>query len=177
MNPQDTIASVAHHGSSGSGLFSIDPGLAIWTWVIFGLLFIVLRKYAWGPMMDSIKSRERLVSDTVDNARKTKEELEKIAERQQAMILNAEDQARKIIDEGRQAAEDVARKVMDRARAEAQATMEDTMEKIAMEKQNAIAQIKNQAVDLIINTSEKLIEESMNDETHRKIVKKHLDNL
>ncbi len=176
MNPQDTIASVARH-SSGIGLFSIDPGLAIWTWVIFGLLFIVLRKYAWAPMMESIKSRERLVSDTVENARKTKEELEKIAQRQQAMLLDAEEQARKIIDEGRRAAEEVARKVVDKARSDAQETLEDAREKIALEKENAIEQIKNQTVDLIINTSEKLIEESLNDQTHRKIVEKHLDNL
>jgi len=177
MNPQDTIASVAHQSSTGNALFSIEPGMAIWTWVIFGLLFIILRKFAWAPMMESIKARERLMADTVDNARKTKEELEKIAERQQAIILNAEDQARKIIDEGRKAAENVAQKVIDRARNEAQATLEDTKEKIALEKENALQEIKNQAVELIINTSEKLIEESLDDETHRKIVEKHLDEL
>lgn len=178
MNPHDTIATVTQHSSSGGGgLFSIDPGLAIWTWVVFGLLFIILRKFAWTPMMDSIKSREKLMADTVDNARKTKEELEKIAERQKAMISEAEEHARKIIDEGRKSAEGVAQNVVERARLEAQATLESTKEKIIHEKENAIREIKEHAVDLIINTSEKLIEQSLDDETHRKIVEKHLEEL
>lgn len=177
MNTNDTVATVAHHSSPGNALFSIDPGMAIWTWVIFGLLFIILRKYAWGPMMESVKSRERLMADTVENARKTKMELEKIAERQQAMINNAEEQARKIIDEGRKAAEDVAQKVIDRSRNEAMAILKDAKEKIDLEKENALQEIKNHAVDLIINTSERLIEESLNDDSHRKIVDKYLEQL
>jgi|AGTN01.1.fsa_nt_gi F0F1-type ATP synthase, subunit b len=115
MNPHDTVTSTVQAEAPAhnqGGLFSIDPGLAIWTWVVFALLFIVLRKYAWGPMMDSIKAREKLISDTVENARKTKDELENIAQRQKAMITEAEDQARKIIDEGRKAAEDVAKKLL-----------------------------------------------------------------
>ncbi len=177
MNPQDTTATVVHQSTPNGGLFSIDPGLSIWTWVIFGLLFIILRKYAWTPMMNSIKARERLVADTIDNARKTREELEKIAEAQKAMIREAQNEASKIIQEGRKNAESTAQLVIDRARKEAQAALDDAKAKIATEKENALKQIKNQTIELVINTSEKLIEESLNDETHRKIVEKHLDNL
>ena len=59
----------------------------------------------------------------------------------------------------------------------AQATLDETREKMAVEKELAIQEIKNQAVDLIIRTSEKLIEKSLDDEAHRKIVDKHLDEL
>jgi F-type H+-transporting ATPase subunit b len=177
MIPHDTTASVVHQSTPISGLFSIDPGLSIWTWVVFGLLFIILRKYAWTPMMDSIKARERLVADTIENARKTREELEKIAETQKEMIREAQNEAGKIIEEGRKTAENTAQQVIDRARKEAQAALEDAKAKITVEKENALKQIKNQTIELVINTSEKLIEESLNDETHRKIVEKHLDNL
>ncbi len=177
MNPQDTTAIVVHQSTHNGGLFSIDPGLSIWTWVIFGLLFVILRKYAWTPMMDSIKARERLVADTIDNARKTREELEKIAETQKALIHEAQNEASKIIQEGRKNAESTAQQVIDRARKEAQAALEDAKAKITTEKENALRQIKNQTIELVISTSEKLIEESLNDETHRKIVEKHLDKL
>ncbi len=177
MNPQDTTATVVHQSSPISGLFSIDPGLSIWTWVVFGLLFIILRKFAWTPLMESVKARERLVADTIDNARKTKEELEKIADAQKAMIRDAQNEAGKIIEEGRKNAESTAQLVVDRARKEAQTALEDAKSKITTEKENALRQIKNQTIELVINTSEKLIEESLSDETHRKIVEKHLDNL
>lgn len=177
MNPNDTTAAVVHQNNPVNGLFSIDPGLAIWTWVVFGLLFIILRKYAWTPMMNSISARERLVADTIDNARKTREELEKIAVSQQAMIRDAQNEASKIIEDGRKTAESTAQLVIDRAHKEAQAALEDAKAKITTEKENALKQIKNQTIELVINTSEKLIEESLNDETHRKIVEKHLDKL
>jgi len=127
--------------------------------------------------MESTKAREKLLSDTVENARKTKEELERIAERQKSMLQEAEAQAQKIVADGRKAAESIAQNIVEQARKDAQATLDETREKMAVEKELAIQEIKNQAVDLIIRTSEKLIEKSLDDEAHRKIVDKHLDEL
>ncbi|NLE02580.1 MAG: F0F1 ATP synthase subunit B [Fibrobacter sp.] len=177
MSQIDTISVTTKEPSHQGGLFSINPGLSIWTWVVFVLLFLILRKYAWTPLMESTKAREKLLSDTVENARKTKEELERIAERQKSMLQEAEAQAQKIVADGRKAAESIAQNIVEQARKDAQATLDETREKMAVEKELAIQEIKNQAVDLIIRTSEKLIEKSLDDEAHRKIVDKHLDEL
>jgi F-type H+-transporting ATPase subunit b len=179
MNTQDTASIVAHEPATGSGtgLFAVDPGLAIWTWVVFGLLLIVLRKYAWKPMMDSVKARENTLAEAVENARRMKEELDKISIRQEAALKEAGEQAKAIIDSGRKSAEEVAAEVIQRSRAEAEKGVVMAREQIAFEKDRAVAELKNQAVDMIIKTSEKLIETNLDDELHRRDVRKWLDRL
>lgn len=173
----DTVAAVAQEASTQGGLFSFDPGMVIWTWVIFGLLFVVLRKYAWGPLMESVQKREKMMSETVENARRTREELEKISERQKVMMREAEEQAAKLADQSRRQAEDAARRITERAMAQAEKSARSAREQIVHEKEKALGEIRGQTVDLIIRTSEKLIEKSLDDADHRRIVQRELEVL
>lgn len=179
MSEHETTATVEHGGgaSSGGGLFSIDPGLSIWTWVVFGLLFVLLRKFAWKPMMDSVAKREKVMADAVEQAKQTKEALEQIAVKQEAMLKEARDEARKIIDEGRSAALASAEGIRERAGEEAYRTVEEAKTQIVYEKEMALREIRNSSVDLVIAASEKLIAGSLDDEAHRRIVEKQLEEL
>ena len=177
MHEHDTATVVAHEsGSAGSGLFSIDPGLSIWTWVVFGLLFIVLRKYAWRPMMDSVKEREQTMAKAVEEAKKTREALEQIAAKQEAAFQEAREEARRIIDDGRKTAEAASQSINEKAVQEAKRTLDDARKQIGDEKERVLSEIRKQSVDLIINASEKLITVSLDDEAHRKIVVRQLED-
>lgn len=178
---KDTTAVVEQgHGSgssAGSGLFSIDPGLMIWTWIIFGLLLIILRKFAWKPMMEAVEKREKLISDAVEQAQRTKDELAKIAESQQDMLKKATEEAQKIIDSGKASAEIVARSIHEKALADAKQSLENAREMIVGEKERALREIKEQSVDMIITASEKLIGSALDNEEHKRIVRKHLEEM
>jgi len=176
---KDTTAIIEHGDAhpSGAGLFSIDPGLSIWTWVVFGLLFIILRKYAWKPMMDSVEKRDKLISDAVAQAQKTREELEKVGEKQREMLLKATDEAQKIIDSGKMSAEAVAQSIQEKTAEQARVTLEQAREQIAAERERTLREIKEQSVDIIIAASEKLIETVLDDEGHKRIVRKHLEEM
>ena len=177
MNTNDTLTVAVSEPPAKHGLFSIEPGLAIWTWVVFGLLLIVLRRYAWKPMMESVKAREKMLADAVENARRTKEELENIARRQEEIIRQAEERAKEIVDSGRAKAEEAAAAIVQRARAEAEKHIEMAREQISIEKERAVADLKNKAVDMIIKTSEKLVETSLDEEKHRSNVRRWLERL
>ena len=178
MREKDTTAVVVHEGgSSGGALFSIDPGLSIWTWVVFGLLFIILRKFAWKPMMDSVAEREKVITDAVEQAKQTREALEQIAVKQEKILHEARDEARKIIDEGRKAALASADGIRERAGEEARRTVDEAKKQIVYEKEMALREIRNSSVDLVIAASEKLIAGSLDDEAHRRIVAKQLEEL
>ncbi len=173
---KDTTAVVSHeaHQESG-GLFSIDPGLVIWTWVVFGLLLIILRKFAWKPMMESVQQRETMMARAVEQAQKTREELERISQTQEEMLKKAQDEARKIIGDGRAAAEAAAKRVREEAELQAKRTVEEAREQLLREKDLALREIRSQAVDLIVGASEKLIDASLDDEAHRRMVEQQLE--
>lgn len=177
MRENDTTSTIAHDGgSAGGALFSIDPGLSIWTWIVFGFLFIILRKFAWKPMMDSVKEREKMMSDAVEQAQQTKDALEQIAVKQEAALQEAREEARRIIDDGRKTAEAASQSINEKAVQEAKRTLEDARKQIGDEKERALNEIRKQSVDLIINASEKLITASLDDEAHRKIVEQQLED-
>ncbi|MBN1603384.1 MAG: F0F1 ATP synthase subunit B [Chitinispirillaceae bacterium] len=176
MNTLDTVA-VVEHAASGGGLFDIDPGLMIWAWVVFGILFFILSKFAWKPMMESVKAREKILSDAVEHAKKTKEELENIAARQEQMLKETQEHSNQIIEQGRKSADTAARDILEKAQKESSVLLERARQQIEAEKQQAILEIREQAVDLVLKTSEKLIFDVMDKDKHRNLVRKHLEEL
>ena len=172
----DTTAVVSRETApEGSGLFSIDPGLVIWTWVVFGLLLLILRKFAWKPMMASVEQRESMMTRAVEQAQKTREELERISKTQEEILDRAKEEAGKIIGEGRSAAEATARRIQEEARLQAKKSIDDAREQLVREKELALREIREQSVDLIVAASGKLIEQSLDDATHRRIVEQRLE--
>ena len=51
-------------------LFTIDPGLFIWSIIIFLLVLLILKRYAWTPLLDFIDEREKEISDSIDAERR-----------------------------------------------------------------------------------------------------------
>jgi len=179
MDTPDTLAATTHvqPKPSQNGLFSIDPGLTIWTWVVFALLFVVLRKFAWSPLMDSVKKREKTITDAIDDAKRLKNELNQIAQKQQEMQAEANKQAQSIIEQGRTAAQAVADKIKERSQQEAAEEFQRIKEQIAAEKQNAFNQLRGETVELIVQATQHLIQANLDDDEQKKIVTKFLESM
>lgn len=165
------------HGSSAMDLFKIEPGLTLWTWITFLVLFFILKKFAWKPLVEAVEKREKTISDAVEDARKTKEALENLSEEHEKMRAESEQSAREILRQGKEAGEKIAREIEEKARGAADEMLEHARQQIGEEKEKAVAALKEEAVDMVIQTSAKLVEKSLDDEAHRKIVKQHLEAL
>lgn len=109
-------------------LFTPDFGLIFWMFVAFGVLFLILWKFAWPVILKSVDSRADLIDKGVEYARNAKEQLDhaqqsadeliKSAQRRQADMLREADRLKsQIVDEARTAAQAEAQKVMDAAQA------------------------------------------------------------
>jgi F-type H+-transporting ATPase subunit b len=178
MHPSDTLATVQHsEPPAQGGLFSLEPGIMIWTWVVFGLVLLVLRKYAWTPMMQNITDRERIMSDAVENARKTREELEQVALQQKQLLETAAQQAREIISQGRSQAEEATRAITERAQREAADALEQGRLQLRREQQEALHQLKSQVADLVIDTSRKVLGAGLSEQDQQRILSQQLDDL
>lgn len=109
-------------------LFTPDFGLIFWMFVAFGVLFLILWKFAWPVILKSVDSRADLIDKGVEYAQNAKEQLDhaqqsadeliKSAQRRQADMLREADRLKsQIVDEARTAAQAEAQKVMDAAKA------------------------------------------------------------
>jgi len=84
------LAESGGHGGPNALAFPID--LAIYTLIIFGLLLVVLGKYAWKPIVEGLDAREKSISDSIESAAKAKEEADSKLKQYEEKLAGAHDE-------------------------------------------------------------------------------------
>jgi len=158
-------------------MLEINPGLSIWTLIIFGLLLVLLSKLAWKPILNSLKMRENAIADSLSKAEQARADAEKlIAETERQRKLN-EEQLHKQLREGKEYAERMRSELAAKAQEEAKKMLDQAKAQIERDTQIAISQLRNEAADIAVAAAGKLMDESMTDDKHRKIVEKFISEL
>src|SRR5919108_3832721 len=98
-------AEAAAETASEPNLFGINAGVSFWTLIIFGLLFLVLLKFAFPPILGYAAAREQRIQETLDEARREREEAAKLLEQQRQELAGAPHPRQAAPAGGEQAAE------------------------------------------------------------------------
>jgi F-type H+-transporting ATPase subunit b len=166
------------HGSEGEGgLFSINLGLSIWTVVIFVSLLIVLRRFAWGPILNAVEAREKGIQDALDEARARQEDAEAILEEHKKQLADARREAQEIIGQGREAAERLRQEMDTKAREESELMLARARAEIEREKDAAVDAVRRESVDLALAAASKLLHEKLDGDQDRRLIVDYLDGL
>src|SRR4030043_1837074 len=97
-----TFALLALSSEGGGGsLVDINPGLIFWTVITFLLLMLILKKIAWKPILAALDQRENAIKESLEKAEKAKDEAQRILYENQANLAKAEEESKKIIEQGR----------------------------------------------------------------------------
>lgn len=167
----DAANGAAEHGAKG-GLMDPNPGLMIWTWITFVVVLILLYKLAWKPLRSQLQAREDRIAETIEKARRVKADAEALLTKHQQQLAAAEEQVQSIMAEGRAAAERLRDETVATAEAEARAVVERSRAEIEAERDRAITEIRREAVDLSLLAASRVIEQSLDDEGHRRLAEK-----
>ena len=158
-------------------LLKPTPGLYIWTIITFLLLFFVLRKFAWKPLLNALNEREDFISNSLKDAEKAREELENINQESQDIITNARSQAKSILADGKSAAENIKQQTISDAKDQSAKIIEDAKKQIEAEKEKAMSEIKDEIVNISLNVAQKLISKNLSSEDNKKLIKDSLDQV
>lgn len=175
-----TVHKEAHgegHATSPMDLFKVDPGLVLWTWITFILLFLILRKFAWKPLQETVKKRETEIADSIANAEKLKVSLKEIEEKQQSVLAQAKKQGQEIITEAREKAELVAKEIEQKAQNTAEEIVANARKQMEAEREKAASELKNEAVEIIIQASSMLIEKNLDEKKHKSLARHYIEEL
>lgn len=148
-------------------LFTIDPGLVLWTWITFGALLFLLGKFVFPPMLRNIRSRETAIRKSVDKANLIDQRLADIERERNETIRIAREEADRIVRKSRQEAEAVRVRLLEKADQEIQQLHAQAKTMIAEEREAAIKSIRNEIADLVCETSEKVIGRSFTSDEDR----------
>ena len=138
-----------------------DPGLFFWTIAVFVILLTLLRKFAWMPLLNALEERQAGIRKSLDDADTAKRELAEVQEKAEALIGRARIDANSILGEARADGTRLREEMKQRAQAEAQSIVESAQRQIQLERDRAVAQIREEAVDLSLAIASKLIRRNL----------------
>src|SRR5262245_10664188 len=147
-----------------------DPGLSIWTIVVFLVLLFALAKFAWRPLLAALESRQSSIRKALDDAAQAKQELERLHEQSAQIIREARVEAESIITKSRADAERLRAEMKDKARAEADGLVRNAERQIQLETTRALQQIRAEAVDLSVMIASKIIQRNLSREDNERLI-------
>ena len=146
-------------------LLTPDLGLLFWQIVVFGFLFFILRKYAWGPITASLKEREDSIQGALDLAQKTRGEMAKLKSENEQILAQARNERDVMLRGAKETVDKMVADARDRANVEGQRMLEHAREAMQNERQALVAQMKKEVVNLSIEVAEKVLRRELADKS------------
>jgi len=156
------------------GEFSV--GLFFWQTVLFVLLVLLLKKFAWKPILNAVNEREQGIKDALDSAQKAKEEMANLQAGNEKLLKEARAERDAMLKEARDIKNKMINDAKDEAKVEADKMVAQAQAAIESEKKAAIADLKNQVATLSINIAEKVVKHNLaTDDKQQELVKSLLE--
>ncbi len=158
-------------------LLSPDVLMMVLTWVTFFILLVVLKKFAFKPILETLQKREDYIRKSLDDADKAKAQLAQIELEKSQIINAAKTQAGQIIDEARKTATSVAHDTENKARVNAQEMLKNAQSQIEGERQKVQQQLKVESVNISILLASKILKENTDTDKNRRLVEEAVREL
>src|SRR5467141_778225 len=167
----------AAESGAGGGPFDINPGLIIWTLVVFGILLLILWRWGFPVLLKSVEERERRIQKQLEDAAKANAEAQRLLEEHKKQIAAAHNQAQEILAKAKTESQKERETLLAKAREEYDALLNRARKDIDAEKEKAIQALRREAVDLSIAAASRVIEANLDTDANRKLVSEFLDSI
>ncbi|MBM7704053.1 F0F1 ATP synthase subunit B [Metabacillus iocasae] len=159
------------------GAAGLNTGDILFQLVMFLILLVLLRKFAWGPLMGIMKEREDHIANEIASAEKQNAEAKKLMEEQQQAIKEARQEVQALMESARKSAEDKKEEIMVTARAEANRLKEAAKKEIEQEKEQAVAALREQVASLSVLIASKVIEKELSEQDQEKLINEYIQEV
>lgn len=170
-------AAEAGHDAGSGGPFEGNVGNALWTLVVFGLVVLVLGKYAWGPILSGLQEREKFIHDSLASAKRDRDEAEARLREYTEKLTAARAEATGIVDEARRDADAVKRRIEEEAQVEAGKIVERAKREIAIAQQTAIKDLYSVAAKLTTDLAARILEREIRPADHERLIRDSIAKL
>ncbi len=158
-------------------MFEIDPGLWLWSVLIFVLLVGLLYKFAFGPLMALQKQRQDEIHASIAESERLRDEAFALLEDYKKQLAAARHDAEEIMERARKVGDATKSEIIDEAKAQADRNLEKAREQIERETRRALVAIREEVADLTVLATEKVARKSLSSEDHLRMIKDSLDEI
>ena len=144
-----------------NSLVQVDPGLYIWSILVFLGLLVALKALAWKPLLTALKNREESISKSLDDAKAARQELERLHTESARILAEARREAEAMISRTRDDANRFREELKGKAQTEAAGILKNAERQIELETSRAVQQIRQEAVELSVAIASKLLQRNV----------------
>lgn len=153
-------------------------GTIIWSTIIFGIVFFILKKFAWKPILSALDEREKKIEKALKSAVQAEKKLSTLKEEQEKIIAAANQEKERIVKEGIEQREQIVASAHDKARSEADKIIADAHKRIQREREAALTEMKNQIATLSVDIATRVVHADMEDKKrHEKLVNELVNDI
>jgi F-type H+-transporting ATPase subunit b len=145
-------------------MFTFDPGVGIWGLLVFFVMLMVLKKFAWKPIIQSIDERDQKIKEALSAAERVRQESIHHAEEQKQVLANAQEQAAKILGDSRRQAEVIREQLVEAAQSEKAKILHSATDEINTMKHQLESELRVFSAELAVGTAEKILRDQLDTE-------------
>jgi F-type H+-transporting ATPase subunit b len=160
-----------------AGILELNPGLSLWVAITFLVLIWVLKRFAFGPIVRMLDERERTIREAIEQAKKEREEAERMMAQQKEALARAQREAAELAKRSQTEMEAFRADLAAKAKKEADELVASARRQIEEEKVKAVAEIKGQTVDLAIAAAGRILKVGLDDKAQRALVEEYIAQL
>lgn len=149
---------------------SVDPDLAVWTFVVFIVLLVVLKKFAWGPILHALESREHGIEEHIAQAERNHEEAKRVLASYEQKLTLAANEVRELMEQARKDAEQAKQSILAEAKAGAEAERVRSLRDIEAATDEAIETLAKRSAQLAVELAGKIVGSELNKDSHAKLI-------
>ncbi len=141
----------------------INPGIGLifWMTLAFGIVFFILKKFVWPPVMQALNEREQHIEEALQAADRAHEEMKKLKIDNEQLLRDAKEERDAIMADARKIREKMLDDARLKANQEADRIVESAKERIQNERLAAMTEIKNQIAEISITVAESILREKL----------------
>ncbi len=169
MLTSSLVLGAAEHAEKG-----INYGDILFQLAMFIVLMLLLRKYAWGPLMGIMKQREEHVANEISAAENSRKEAAKLLEEQRNLLKEARGEAQSLIESARKQGDVQREEIIVTARTEAERIKEAAKLEIEQQKEKAVTAIREQVASMSVLIASKVIEKELSAADQDKLINEYI---
>ena len=157
-------------------LLTPDLGLFLWNLLAFLILFFVLKKTAWKPILKSLDEREKGIADSLATAERVKTEMAQLKSENEVLLAKAREGRALLLKEARETKDKIINEAKEQAKVEAGKIITDAQAAIESQKMAAITDVKNQVGTLVVEVAEKILRRELSNKAEQENYIRQLSN-
>lgn len=152
-------------------------GDTIVTLVAFLILFALLRRFAWTPLMNVLEERDKMITTNIEKAEQAREAAEQEKKQMESQLRNARQQANEILSKAHSEGMTIQESILAEAREDAQRMKQQTQHEIEVERQRQVNQLRNEIGEISVGIAERVLGREITQKDHQRLIEEFIEGL